>query len=169
MKSDIFGNSIFQEQDLIDLIYKNKLDLLDQILVEDSKQIEQFKKLSGLPLTVINDSFYSKSKEEFDHQCQQHWFMPTEYQEMDIEQWLFDRCTNDKELERVAEELIAFKEKNMLPVLKLLKYLVDTLQQNNILWGVGRGSSVSSYVLYKIGIHRIDSIKYDLDWREFLR
>lgn len=169
MKSDIFGNSIFQEQDLIDLIYKNKLGLLDQILVENSKQTEQFKKLSELPLTVIDDSFYSKSKEEFDRQCQQHWFMPTEYQEMDIEQWLFDRCTNDKELERVAEELIAFKEKNMLPVLKLLKYLVDTLQQNNILWGVGRGSSVSSYVLYKIGIHRIDSIKYDLDWREFLR
>ena len=35
--------------------------------------------------------------------------------------------------------------------------------------GVGRGSSVASYILYLIGVHRIDSIKYNLDWKEFLR
>jgi DNA polymerase III alpha subunit len=34
---------------------------------------------------------------------------------------------------------------------------------------VGRGSSVASYVLYLLGVHRIDSMFYDLDPSEFLR
>jgi DNA polymerase III alpha subunit len=53
--------------------------------------------------------------------------------------------------------------------LRYLKYLVDTLKSNNMIWGVGRGSSVASYVLYLLGVHRIDSMFYDLDAREFLR
>jgi DNA polymerase III alpha subunit len=48
-------------------------------------------------------------------------------------------------------------------------YLVDFMRENKIVWGVGRGSSVASYVLYLIGVHKIDSIQYDLDWTEFLR
>jgi len=51
----------------------------------------------------------------------------------------------------------------------MAKYFVDTMQANNVVWGVGRGSSVASYVLYLIGVHKIDSIKYNLDWQEFLR
>jgi len=38
-----------------------------------------------------------------------------------------------------------------------------------VIWGVGRGSSVASYVLYLLGVHRIDSMFYDLDVAEFLR
>jgi DNA polymerase III alpha subunit len=43
------------------------------------------------------------------------------------------------------------------------------MRKYDIIWGVGRGSSVASYVLYIIGIHRINSIQYDLDYKEFLR
>jgi len=43
------------------------------------------------------------------------------------------------------------------------------MRENGIVWGVGRGASVASYVLYLIGVHRINSIQYGLDWREFLR
>jgi DNA polymerase III alpha subunit len=50
-----------------------------------------------------------------------------------------------------------------------MKYLVDTLRKNIIVWGVGRGSSVASYILYLIGVHRIDSLYYDLDIAEFLK
>jgi len=50
-----------------------------------------------------------------------------------------------------------------------MKYLVDLMRENNIVWGVGRGSSVSSFVLFLIGIHRINSIYYDLDVEEFLK
>jgi len=43
------------------------------------------------------------------------------------------------------------------------------MRNNHVIWGVGRGSSVASYVLYKLGVHRIDSLFYDLSVDEFLR
>jgi DNA polymerase III alpha subunit len=70
---------------------------------------------------------------------------------------------------RANEELHAFAKHNMFNLLRYMIYLVDFMRENNIVWGVGRGSSVASYVLYLIGVHKIDSIKYELDWREFLR
>jgi len=63
----------------------------------------------------------------------------------------------------------SYKKYNMLDVLKFLKYLVDFMQQENLVFGVGRGSSVASYVLFLLGVHRIDSIKYNLDITEFLK
>ena len=69
----------------------------------------------------------------------------------------------------MSEELAEFKKRNMYPLLQFLVYLVDFMRENNIVWGVGRGSSVASYVLYAIGIHKINPIQYGLDWREFLR
>jgi len=57
----------------------------------------------------------------------------------------------------------------LFDLLRYLKYLVDTMNHNQVIWGVGRGSSVSSYVLYLLGVHRINSMYYDLDVGEFLR
>jgi len=57
----------------------------------------------------------------------------------------------------------------MMDLLRWLKYFVDYCRDNKILWGVGRGSSVASYVLYLIGVHKIDPLKYNLDWQDFLR
>jgi DNA polymerase III alpha subunit len=74
-----------------------------------------------------------------------------------------------EELARVDQELLLFIQHGMFDVLFYLKYLVDTMRENNIVWGVGRGSSVASYVLYLIGVHKIDSIKYKLDINEFLK
>ena len=66
-------------------------------------------------------------------------------------------------------EMHEFKQRGMYPVLKFLKYLVDTCDKNNVVLGVGRGSSVASYCLYLLGVHRINSIKYELDIKEFLK
>jgi DNA polymerase III alpha subunit len=57
----------------------------------------------------------------------------------------------------------------MMDMLFFIKYLVDTLRKNKIIWGVGRGSSVASYVLYLIGVHKVDSIKYNLPIEEFFK
>jgi len=78
-------------------------------------------------------------------------------------------CTSEAELQRCGEELLLFQEKNLFDVLRYLKYLVDVMTQNHLIWGVGRGSSVASFVLYKLGVHRIDSLYYDLDIKEFLK
>jgi DNA polymerase III alpha subunit len=47
--------------------------------------------------------------------------------------------------------------------------MVDTFREEKIVWGVGRGSSVASYVLYLLGVHKVDSLKYNLNVDEFLR
>ena len=84
-------------------------------------------------------------------------------------QWLIDQCKTEEERTRVDEELTLFIQHGMFDLLFYLKYLVDTMRENNIVWGVGRGSSVASYVLYLIGVHKVDSIKYQLDINEFLK
>lgn len=95
--------------------------------------------------------------------------MPDEYKSYPIYDYCINRCTTIEQQKRVMEEFAAFDERDMLPLLCYMKYLVDFMRENNIVWGVGRGSSVASYVLYLIGVHRINSIQYGLDWREFLR
>jgi DNA polymerase III alpha subunit len=95
--------------------------------------------------------------------------MPDQYKNMDIAQFVLDQCANDNELQRAGQELLLFQERDMFDLLKYLKYLVDIMRDNNIVWGVGRGSSVSSFVLYLIGIHKINSLYYDLSIEEFLK
>ena len=87
---------------------------------------------------------------------------------MDIEEYLIDRCPKEN-YDRLITELQQYRQRNLFPLLKQMKYIVDTLRQNNIVWGVGRGSSVASYVLFLIGIHRVDSVKYDLPIEEFFK
>ena len=96
------------------------------------------------------------------------WFMPHEYQTMDIEGFLVDRCPKENH-ERLMTEITEYRRRKLIPLLRQMKYIVDTLRKNNIVWGVGRGSSVASFVLYLIGVHKINSIYYDLEISEFLR
>jgi DNA polymerase III alpha subunit len=98
----------------------------------------------------------------------QDWFIPNEYKNMDIEKFLIDICPQENQ-ERLKKELKLFQKNNMTMVLKTMKYLVDIFRKNKIVWGVGRGSSVSSYALFLIGIHKIDSVKYDLSIDEFFK
>jgi DNA polymerase III alpha subunit len=98
-----------------------------------------------------------------------HWFIPEEYRTMDILDWLYQRCPTPEIRERVVEELRLFAKYDMIPMLKTMKYVVDTLRVNNVVWGVGRGSSVASYVLHIIGVHKIDSVKYNIPIEEFFK
>lgn len=110
-----------------------------------------------------------------------HWFMPDKYKNIDLEQYLFSKVSeklqhnsvdfvyNSSTWIRVEYELKEFELRGLFPLLKFLIYLVDVCKENNIVMGVGRGSSVASYVLYLIGVHKIDSIKYELDIKEFLK
>lgn len=163
MKTDHLGNPIFNERDLFDALYQGH-QLPFFTITENSKEIEQLKKYIDLQSFVLD----SIPKEEFDQKNQSNWFMPTDYKQMDIEGFLVHVCPKEN-YQRLIDELQEFRVRNMLDLLRWLKYFVDTCRQNGVLWGVGRGSSVSSYVLYLIGVHKIDPIKYNLDWREFLR
>jgi len=109
------------------------------------------------------------SVEDFDSILQSSWSMPQEYKDMDIAKYVLDLCRTDQELQRVGEELLLYQERDLFDLLRYLKYMIDTLRKNNIVWGVGRGSSVASYVLFLIGVHKIDSLYYKLSVDEFLK
>jgi hypothetical protein len=88
---------------------------------------------------------------------------------LDIAKHILELCKTPADLQRVAQELLLFQAQNLFPLLCYLKYLVDTMRKNKVVWGVGRGSSVSSYILYLLGVHRINSLYYDLPIEEFLK
>jgi DNA polymerase III alpha subunit len=95
--------------------------------------------------------------------------MPESYTKIDVKKYLLDKCNTEEERDRVLMEYKLFEDKGFTKVLQFLIYFVDTLRQNGVLWGVGRGSSVSSFCLFLIGVHKINPLLYNLDYREFLR
>ena len=97
-----------------------------------------------------------------------HWFIPNDYCPNLVE-FLYGECTTDEQRDRVSQELELFISNGMYDVLYVMKYIVDTLRANNIIWGVGRGSSVASYLLHIIGVHKIDPIKYNIPIEEFFK
>ena len=179
IKTDVLGIPRFANKDLVNMIYSGHVDKCHVVLCDPSDDIEKFNAAMReqylpeltkyIPLDV--------EQKDFDTALQSEWFMPDEYKKLSIRSYLLAKATgpllNSNELsvavKRVHDEVDAFEERNMLPLLQYMVYLVDFMRENNIVWGVGRGSSVASYVLYLIGVHRIDSIQFDLDWTEFLR
>ena len=97
------------------------------------------------------------------------WIIPDTYLKLDLLPWLLDQCTTDEERARVELEWELYTAKGLTPVLQTVKYLIDTMRENNLVWGVGRGSSVASFILYLLGAHKVNSITWDLDPTEFLR
>ncbi len=96
------------------------------------------------------------------------WFIPDDYYP-NLTEMLYGMCETAEQRDRVSQELELYIKHGIYDVLHVMKYIVDTLRTNNIVWGVGRGSSVASYVLYLIGVHKIDSIKYNLPIEEFFK
>jgi DNA polymerase III alpha subunit len=141
---------------------------MKKTLVETAIEFNGFLSLEGLPELKTYKS-PNVSIEDFDQINQDKWLMPKEYHDLDIAKWVLDQCQGEAELQRAGDELLKFHDRSMFTLLKYLKYLVDTMRKNNIVWGVGRGSSVASFVLFLLGIHRINSLYYGLSIDEFLK
>ena len=170
MKYDQYGQTYTTSNELCDLLYKNPALDISLFQVEDS--IEYNRSVAELHAELdLLDSYHNidMSVEEFDRELQKNWRMPKEYKDLDIAAYVLGLCKEEYELQRVGKELMLYQERNLFDLLRYLKYLVDTLRKNNIVWGVGRGSSVASYVLFLIGVHKIDAIYYNLNIDEFLK
>jgi DNA polymerase III alpha subunit len=170
LKYDKYGRSYIESNELCELLYKNPDLDLGLFLVEDPQEFN--KSRSELHAEVPNLFGYvtlADSVEEFDQRFQNKWHMPNEYKELDIAEYILSLCKEEYELQRVAEELLLYQERDLFNLLRYLKYLVDTLRKNNLVWGVGRGSSVASYVLFLLGVHKINSLFYELSIEEFLK
>jgi DNA polymerase III alpha subunit len=145
--------------DVIKGILRHGLSIIDNCVIS----VDEFKKLQIiLESEKLN---YSIPKTSID---KNNWFIPESYKNLDIEEFLIDRCPKEN-YDRLVQELEIYRQKNLIPVLKTIKYIVDIFRQHNIIWGVGRGSSVASYVLFLLDAHRIDSVKYNLPLEEFFK
>jgi DNA polymerase III alpha subunit len=174
MKTDALGIPRFTNKDLVGMIYSGHVDKCHIVLCDPSDDIEKFN-------AAMREQYLPELKQyipldvdqkTFDGVCQSEWFMPDKYKDINVYEYVLGKaetpCPQHVQ-DRIWQELDAFRDRGMKDLLRYMIYLVDFMRENNIVWGVGRGSSVASYVLYLIGVHRINSIQYDLDWREFLR
>ena len=174
MTQDKFGQMIFSQSDVCDLIMQGHgVETFDGMLVDETVNIESAVEfVDHFPDFVEYWKFNDQEDvlvPDWDTIQQETWHMPQEYQDLDIAEHVLSLCATDAELQRCGSELLLYQERNLFNLLRYLKYLVDVMQQNHVIWGVGRGSSVASHVLYKLGVHRVDSLFYDLDVSEFLR
>ena len=174
IKTYSLGIPQFTNKDLVDMIYSGHVDKCHVVLCDPSDDIDKFN-------VAMREQYLPELKQyipldvdqkTFDGALQSEWFMPDEYKKLNVYDYVMNKaetpCPQHTQ-HRIWEELKAFEERDMEDLLRYMIYLVDFMRENDIVWGVGRGSSVASYVLYLIGVHKINSIQFGLDWREFLR
>jgi DNA polymerase III alpha subunit len=171
MNIDKFGQQIFSSADILNLYLRgHDLAVMQRMQVDHTVDLESAAMiLDNVPTFIRYNELADQSVEEFDHRCQNIWYMPEQYRNMDIAEHVLSLCATEAELQRCGQELMLFQERDLFDLLRYLVYLVDIMRKNQLIWGVGRGSSVASFVLYKLGVHRIDSLYYELDPEEFLR
>lgn len=166
------GLPVYSDQDLINLLYTGKDRIFNSLLVNNSTDIEKYNNNASHfgcePLCMYTDN-HDLPMQEIDKLCQSNWYMPDAYKNINLQKFLLEKCKNNIEVNRVKEELQAFEKFSLLNLLRYTIFLVDHMREHKYVWGVGRGSSVASFVLYLIGIHKINPITYNLDWQEFLR
>ena len=165
-----WGDCVYDEQSIIEHLYQNPTADISQFYIENTQKYLTALQELGIDLpTIQGEPKHNEKPADFDRRLQSQWHMPANYSELDVLKYLLERCQSDQERERVKAEYELFQKKNFTKVLQFLIYFVDTLRANNVVWGVGRGSSVSSFCLFLIGVHKINPLLYALDHREFLR
>jgi DNA polymerase III alpha subunit len=174
MNVDAYGQVKFNTQEVLESIYNSADSIVDYI--DSQHEIDcHTQHCDVFEIDKLQPSIQPQTDiVEYHHEKARNWIMPENYKTMNIEEHLAEKLleyklTDEKYVQTLSDELAEYRARNMMDLLKFLKYLMDTCQEHDIVTGVGRGSSVSSLVLYLIGIHAIDPIKYNLDYKEFLR
>lgn len=171
---DDYGQTTYSESGVTSVMKANPdTSKISEILVPNEdwvhRYFEECKKLfiTPLPLKIIESR--EETLDEFDQVRQSVWSIPSKYKEMDVLVYVLKKCKTEYEADRVLKEWELYSERNLVDLLRTMIFLVDHFIKNGIVWGVGRGSSVSSYILYLIGVHKVNSLKYGLEIEEFLR
>lgn len=137
---------------------------------EITKEIERFNRYVKKEEQIT----VKETNKPFDYS----WNIPDEYKNLNVGNYIAQKFLQylptispdevKPRTERIVEELNLYEKLGLIEVLRATIYIINTLEKNSCVWGVGRGSSVSSYILYLIGIHDVDSFEYNLDINDFL-
>lgn len=163
MKTDHLGQMIFSEDDCVNMLMRGHSMPINGMLVDATVNLETAALiLDHAPMFIQYNEMtvQAVTVQDFDHENQSRWLMPDQYKNLDIAEYVLSLCDSEAALQRVGEELLLYQSRDLFDLLRYLKFLVDLMTQNNLIWGVGRGSSVASYVLYLLKVHRVDSLHY---------
>jgi len=129
--------------------------------------------------TSVYNRFGTNKLKEFtetdvDAEFTYDWNTPEPFASDDIESKCAIRLSelkldNEIYINRLSFELIEIEKRHMTDLIRHLLYMINHFITNDVVWGVGRGSSCASLVLFLLGINKIDPIKYDIPVSEFLR
>ena len=159
------------------------LDYDGTYVVSSSEQIEQLL-IQSVPLSMIKTlkvdseikrfNFLSEEKvreysENDEINLDFTYKIPKYYAELDLDKLIAKLIENedDSREARILNEYQEFKKRDLLFFLKTIIFVIDEFKKNKVVWGVGRGSSCASYLLYKLGLHSVDSVKYNIPMHEF--
>ena len=151
-------------EDLMELMYQEKASTLT---THNNNLLDGYNQ--GCEALGIEKKFKSSDYPKTIEEALGKWNMPEEYYSIDLEQYFAEKVYTNEQINRVITELDLFRKNGMETMLKFMIYLVDIMKEKGIVWGVGRGSSVSCYLLFLVGLHSVDSIKYNLDMKEFFK
>ena len=166
---DKYSRQVLSENQAVEVLYSDPALDVSNLCLQYSDQFNSGSKKLHLIMFITQLDEIGVDVAQYHNNNQSNWHMPEKYKQLDIAEYLLKLCNTDAELQRVGTELLLYQERDMFDLLCFLVYIVDVMREQDIVWGVGRGSSVASYVLYLIGVHKIDSLYYDLDIAEFLR
>ena len=171
MTTNKFSQVVFTDNNVLDGIMSSVVRNPGPFIIHSpANNLKEVNALLGYEAFIDAGSInINQTVEEFDKHNQVNWNMPDEYKNLNVVQHILDLCDDDAELQRCGEELLLYQDHKLFNLLRYLIFLVHTAAKNNIIMGVGRGSSVASFVLYKIKVHRINSMFYNLSIDEFLR
>ena len=154
---------------VVDYIFKlsSQADGLKRLYVTSlTPEIVAYNAVSDYKLKVKTDCTYNFPPT---------WNIPKHYNDLNLDDYLLKLVNKiehdslyDKRVERLSTEIFLFKELKLEEVLRTLIFVIDVMTEKNVVWGVGRGSSCSSYLLYLMGLHEIDVVKYEIDITDFL-
>ena len=128
---------------------------------ELTSEIKRFNAISDEKIEMLDDSNYHLNLD---------WNIPDEFKNLDLDQFVADIIkTESSEIAeiRLLNELQEFKRRDLQMFLRTVIFIVSEFKKHNVVWGVGRGSSCASYLLYKIGLHSVNPIKYNIQYSEF--
>lgn len=166
---DKYSRQVLTEQQAVEMLYCDPALSVEDLCLEDVSQFNRASSKLHFNTVLRQLDELGVDITAWHRANQSRWAMPDEYKQFDIAKHVIDLCKTEAELQRAGQELLLFQEREMFDLLKFLYYIVETMRKNDVVWGVGRGSSVASYVLYLLGVHKVNSLYYDLDIGEFLR
>lgn len=152
-----------KEDDLVELLYQGK----SGPLTVANDMLQSYK--AGCQALGQDPVFMVKEIPDSVEDAVTQWNIPQSIAELDLDVYFAEKVSTLEEATRVAEELALYRERKMEPMLRFMIHLVNVMTEHKIVWGVGRGSSVSSFLLYLAGLHSVNSVKYNLDIKEFIR